>query len=306
MKALSASEIAIVCAVYVIVILVAMFITWTRFANSFWKLFNATSFRLMSVILLAVSAASITLFYNDWIAYFAVPLMFLFAIVVPFFDMGAKVSSGWGVMLCTLLLMIAASAFGITTWFREEISDGGAALVGTLVGLFWLGGLFATLIIGPFREFAQPFTHTRTLLLMLTLTFYTFWFITKDYGALAVSLLGILAMIIWLIKGDGKVLSAALETYQKNHYETAFIVVTLVFIVTLNLAVGAKKKTNESAKYAYLFSIILFALAIAVLLSIATFATLKNWNPPSHDYSRESVQLDTNNSAQQQKLKKIN
>jgi len=305
MKALEPSEIGIVCAVYASLMLLTMLVTSSKWINPFWKIFNATSFRLMSIILIAISAASITLFYNDWIAFFAIPLIFLMAVVVPFFDMGNKVSSGWAVILVTLLLVIAASAFGAATWFREDVSDVGAAAIGSLVGLFWLGGLLLTLLIRPFRKFAQPFTHTRTLLLMLTLTFYTLWFVAKDYGALAVSLLGVLAMIVWLLKGNGKVLSAALETYQKNHYETAFIVVTLIFIVTLNLVVGAKKKTNENAKYAYLFSIILFALAVAVLTSIASLNALQKWNPPHNDYTQQSVKLDTTNSAQQIEVQKI-
>jgi hypothetical protein len=216
-------------------------------------------------------------------AFFAVPLMFLMAVGIPLFRHGNKTLSGWATMLIMLLLGLILAATTIALIQRDKMTTAMAGGVSGMIFAFWLLGLVLITSIRLFGQYVQPFSHSRSLLLLLVISFYVLWFSGKDYNVLLVFLLGATAMIVWIMNGKNRVLSAELETYQKMHYETAFIVTTLIFAVTVNLAISMAKKTNVDSKTVYLFNIIIFGLAWAVLVSIATVALLQMWKAPGSE-----------------------
>lgn len=285
MQTLNVSDIFISLVVYICAITLVLVVTkYAPRSRHFWSIFNASSTRLVSIVLLAVTSGCMSLFYNDWIAYGILPLMFATAVVLPFITLARSTVqvSAWIPMIITLLFLMMLAPMLITLIKREDMSDEIAGCAGVLIVGFWIMGMILVKCIPAFKHQIEPFSHSRSLLLLLSISLYVFSFAGgKDYGIPAVVLMCSIAMPVWLLNGSNKVMSAEICTYQNRRYETAFLVTTLAFLVTLNLATSMAKKTNEKAKTMYIFSIVMFSMVLAVLASIGTIAILKQWNPIS-------------------------
>jgi hypothetical protein len=306
MQTLSALEIVITIIVYFTIIMLVFFFTWLgNWSHSFWLIFSSSAMRLVSLILLAVTAGSISLYYNDWLAYFIVPLIFVAAILYPLIQHGRKQVRGWITMLISLLVLLLAAPVSISLIKRNDMSQDIATIVGVMIGAFWILGVLLVLLIKPFGSQARPFAHSRSLLIFLTLSFYAILFVGGDYNMLIVFLMGTAAMLVWLLNGKNKVLSAELETYQTKHYETAFIVTSLAFLVTLNLVIGMTKKTNNDNKIIYLSNIIMFSLAVAVLVSIGSVAFLQKWQAPSLSQRSKPAQFSSAKDKEERNFQKV-
>jgi hypothetical protein len=294
METLDASEMVITLSVYLVTIIIVLLCTWLgKWSHPFWSIFNSSAMRLVAVILLLVTAGSITLYYNDWLAYFFVPLIFLVAILYPFIQHGSKKVSGWITMLITFLVIIMAVPVVLSLIKKENMSKELSVGVGVMVGGFWILGMLLVMLIKPFRSQARPFARSRSLLIFLALSFYVIWFAGGEYSVVIVFLMGFAAMLVWLLNGKNQVLSAELETYQAKHYETAFIVTSLIFVVTLNLVISMNKKTNRDNKTIYLSNIIMFSLAMAVLVSIGAVDALHKWKAPVLTRPRSYSKIET-------------
>lgn len=282
MQALTPTEIGIVGGVYVGALCLFALATWLmKSIHPVWAAFSSSRGALIAVIMVAATAGSVSLYFSDWVAFGTLPLVFLLAIIFLSFSYGKGTVSAVSAALIATLLCLVLAPMILTLVERDNMGDGVAVAVGTLLALFWTLGFFFSMLFPRFTREARPFAKSRPLVMLLMITMYCLWFAGKnDWGVVAVSVLGFIAFLVWIFNGNNKVLSASMSLYRENPQETAFLVVTMIFVVTLNLTISITKKVNESHKNVYLFNIILFAVTLAVTISVATIAILKS-RPPS-------------------------
>lgn len=284
MQALLASEVGITLALYFCLIAVVLCITrFTKVLVPVWEIFNYSSFRLMALVLLLSVAGAVSLFYNDWIAYAVVPVVIITSIILPML-VQRKLPNESRVRVSSTILMILLLAFIVTPMgfvLREfdSMSQGYSVAATVSVALFWALGSLLVFFLKGFREDLKPFARSRSLLMLLAISFYILLFSLKDYGTLVVSLMSFLALLVWWIKGNHeRFLSADITALKKTQFETAIIVTSLLFTITLNLIISLSKETQAHNKNVYIFNLVLFCLAILLLSTIALIPVMKHWN----------------------------
>ena len=284
MQALLASEVGITLAVYFCLMAVVLCLTgFTKVLEPLWRIFNYSSFRLMALVLLLSVAGAVTLFYNDWLAYAIVPIVLLTSIILPMVvqrkqgnESKVRVSS---TILMILLLGFIVAPMGFVLREFDLLSQGFSVAATVSIALFWVLGFLMVMFFKEFREDLQPFARSRSLLMLLAISFYILFFSLKDYGTLVVSLMSFFTLLVWAIKGNHeKFLSVDINALRKTPFETAIIVTSIVFTITLNLIISISKETQAHNKNVYIFNLVVFGLAVLLLSTITLIPLMKHWN----------------------------
>jgi hypothetical protein len=266
---------------YLALLCVGALATWKLpFMRTVCSAFSLTRGALISMIMVAATAGSVSLFFSDWLAFALVPLGLIVAVVYLAFSYGKGTVSAVSAALIGSLICLLVAALVLTLLERDAMTPGMATAVGVLLLLFWgLGSVF-TAILPTFRNESQPFSKSRTLMMLVVVTMYCLWFAGKyDWGFVAVCTFGFITFLFWLFSGNNKVMSASISLYRDNPQETCFLISTMIFVTTLNLAVSVSKDVRSSHQNVYFFNIVLFAVTMAVAVSGVSIYMLKTLDP---------------------------
>ncbi len=241
---------------------------YTTGGSIFFGLFARNPLSIIGTLVLMTLIAATTMYYIEWFAIPVCGVLFIIAFLSVGFFLGKEQVSKTTAATLIILMLILILPLGLSMWKRRGMNYTERVVTAVFVLGFWVLSILVTLFLPYFRDEVQPDGKTRTMLILLFLTFYCLLYALQQYAPIVISGIAVLVTIVWMLRVDDVILSVSLATYQKGTAEMSMGVGLMLFAAVLNFVLMVSKDQSKQPNSLFVMNTLLFVIVIIFILGV--------------------------------------